>query len=1043
MKIDNIIWKFKKWVDIHPHKDLFVFFDDNLCVTEKYSYKEFFDESSKIAYALNQQRLKKNDRVLLMFTNSVGMISSLIACCRLGLIAVPGYVPSNVKSVDEKILKLITDCEPSSIITNLDLKNYAYYVHLEAREIKILYYNETSFDEFVEEDIIDFNEIVLLQYTSGSTDDPKGVIVTHNNLLSNSEFTVDHLPIAVSWLPLNHDMGLIGYYLFILLNGGTTYGTSPQTFIKNPISWLHLITKFKATTTSAPNFAFSYVLEFAKKNPQLLNSINLSSLSNMMVAAEPVSSKLFKEFKLFFRDYGLKPDALYCAYGLAENTLTVTNYGRNSVLLQLDKFKDNIVAPLKCQDTINVIEIMSCGKPIIENSVIIVEPSTCNEILDGSIGEIWVKGESKCIGYWNKPEETKHIFEASINSKQDNYLRTGDLGFIFEEELYVCGRIKDIIIIRGKNYYPSEIEKLVCSVLNFELNTVVAISVFHESTEGLLIFIATNQKSESINFDKIQQTIITNFGISVSKILLIRKGELPKTTSGKIQRSKLKEKYIRSEIKIQSYIEYSQLNSLENNIESWLEILSKEENRNLTLGTILDSLDLAIFTTDIKNYLLSKNYVSIDSIGLSVVQQLKPIDILNIINSSDFSSINLAIEDLKSKFELSNLGEINQMQEDSVLALEPFDLLQSRETQIKNILLIGSTGFFGPFLFSELLKEPHVKIYLLLRGLNIESAKEKLKETFEKSGIEVEIEKYLNDKIVIVLGDLEQPYLGLSNSMWDYLIFNIDIVYHNGALVNYIYNYSKMRGTNVLGTYEVIKFCTNGIRKELNYISTTFVFGWATLDELFESDICEDLNLLDFGYSQSKWAAEKLVLTSKILGLNTRIFRPALISPGANGKGYNFDISIRLLIFMIKHKIGVDTVNQISYTPADVAAKNIVLICKSEKTLNGVYHITRDEYCNMKDIVSIIESRLGCNFEYYNINSFLNEVIRRCEKDEMLFPLVDFLSHSVDKISEMKYKKYNNTEYKKARTLVNGIEDPPLEEVVDNILLFLKRFNLI
>jgi len=269
-------------------------------------------------------------------------------------------------------------------------------------------------------------------------------------------------------------------------------------------------------------------------------------------------------------------------------------------------------------------------------------------------------------------------------------------------------------------------------------------------------------------------------------------------------------------------------------------------------------------------------------------------------------------------------------------------------------------------------------------------------------------------------------------------------VFHNGATVNYLLNYDRMRDANVMGTNEILRLAFEGRPKSFNYVSTTFVFGWAVKKVLHETDMNERMELLDFGYSQSKWVAEQVVVDARSRGLETRIFRPALVSPSVTGGGNNFDIAVRLVAFMVNHGIGVDALNQVSFVPADITANNIVAISTTAGTANQTYHVVRDDYANMLDITDLITKQTGRRFEIFGIRDFVPELIKRCRKEDLLFPLLDFLVGSVDNISAMEFKRYENCTYQTARDAsLWGKPDPSLEDTVNGILKFMHRKGII
>jgi thioester reductase-like protein len=332
----------------------------------------------------------------------------------------------------------------------------------------------------------------------------------------------------------------------------------------------------------------------------------------------------------------------------------------------------------------------------------------------------------------------------------------------------------------------------------------------------------------------------------------------------------------------------------------------------------------------------------------------------------------------------------------------------------------------------------------LVRGNTHEEGHEKLRKAFETIQPTDELRMQFNQRITMVLGDLAKVKFGLTASEWNELDANIHTIYHNGALVNYLLDYESMRSINVDGTNEVLRLAMGKVHKCLNHISTTFIFGWSVKDTLFETDQNESMERLDFGYSQSKWVSEQLVFTAMKHGLKARVFRPALISPSINGDGYNFDISIRLLAFMLKHGIGTLAQNQVSFTPADLGANNMVAISQLKESQGLTFHVTRDQYASMKDITNILAQLTGKTFQQFSLSDFVPEVVGRCQKEDLLFPLLNFLVKSVENIGSMEFKLYSNSNYRTFRMASEqGIEDPGLEAVVQGILTFMLNHHIV
>jgi len=436
-------------------------------------------------------------------------------------------------------------------------------------------------------------------------------------------------------------------------------------------------------------------------------------------------------------------------------------------------------------------------------------------------------------------------------------------------------------------------------------------------------------------------------------------------------------------------------------------------------------------------------------VDIGVIQRVSVAELFQLaeqLERAPEEAIDLLRHSLAAFRDEQHAAEKEMMSNDKKLIFTPEKPAPMPEHPVLNqVLLTGGTGFIGPFLIKSLLEQTQAKIHVLVRSSDEVQGRQRLKAAMESMGpCPAGLMEMFDERVMPVCGDLGQPKLGLTQDVWDFLAAEMDSIYHNGATVNYLFNYDRMRDANVLGTNEVLKLAFEGKTKSLNYVSTTFIFGWAVKSVLYETDCNKDMELLDFGYSQSKWVAERVVEDAQKKGLCVRTFRPALVSPSVTGGGNNFDIAVRLVAFMVNHGIGVDALNQVSFVPADVVANNIVAISTTPGTENKTYHVVRDDYANMMDITNLITKLTGRQFEIFSITDFVPELIRRCRKEDLLFPLLDFLVGSVDNISSMEFKRYDSTEYQKARDAATwGVPEPTLEETVSGILKFMHRKGII
>src|SRR6202522_2946488 len=569
---ESILDHLDRLADEHPNKLLYSYLDVNGDPIESYTYASFLRRTQAIAgHLLKEARFAAGDRLLLAYPPGLEMICAFFGCVRAGLIPVPVYPPSSrgFQSALYKTVHIAKDCQAAGILTSRDyhasLKTNLARSGVSASGVDVDYISglpwiatEDFVDTISDRLPVDSSEILFLQYTSGSTMEPKGVIVTHENILTTCPLVIDHAaPVVVSWLPQYHDMGLIGCYLYPALKGGTTYGFAPMDFIQRPILWFNAITKYRATAAAAPNFAYDYCLRAGRLSKESLEACDLSSLRVLMCAAEPVKPDTYTRFLEAFQPYGLKSESFYVAFGLAENTLAVSLGGRNIVSVN-----KRALALGKARMTTEVSEIggatkiVSCGTPLPIVDIKIVDPERHVALEPGRIGEIWLAGSGKCVGYWNNPELTLKQFHARIvddSPYDDGYLRTGDMGFFHDGELYICGRIKDMIILRGQNYYPQDIEGVVERASGMIRTHCVAAFQIHEDSEPALAIVAEVKNPKALpEARKIAAAVRDYLNVEVALISFIAPRAIPRTSSGKIMRHRAKHMWLEGEFSVLS-----------------------------------------------------------------------------------------------------------------------------------------------------------------------------------------------------------------------------------------------------------------------------------------------------------------------------------------------------------------------------------------------------------------------------------------------------------------------------------------------------------
>ena len=620
--------------DKHPNKLLYSYLDLNGNPIECYTYASFLQRTKAIAGHLREGHgFAAGDRLLLAYPPGLEMICAFFGCVRAGLIPAPVYPPGSrgFQSALYKMVHIAKDCQAAGILTSSDyrasLKTNLARTGVATSGVDVDYISnlpwiatENFVDTISGDAHFDASKILFLQYTSGSTMEPKGVIVSHENILDTYPLVIDHPePIVVSWLPQYHDMGLIGCYLYPGLKGGTTYGFAPMDFIQRPALWFDTIKTHRATASAAPNFAFDYCLRAGRLSKESLEDCDLSSLEVLMVAAEPVKPDTYTRFLETFQPYGLKSESFYAAYGLAENTLAVSLGGRSIVSVNrraLTLGKARMTTEVSEIDAST--QIVSCGTPLPGLDVKIVDPERHVALKDGLVGEIWIAGSGKCQGYWKNPEMTQKQFRARLvddSPYDDGYLRTGDMGFFHNGELFVCGRIKDMIILRGQNYYPQDIENVVEKASGLIRGNCVAAFQIHEDSEPALAIVAEVKNPKAIPDARKIATAVRNYlNVEVALISFIAPRAIPRTSSGKIMRQKAKQMWLDGEFNVLSELSQekdagtaqpcSHIQTSFDALKARYNLTGTESYNLVEAG--LDSLDLVVFMHELKELLKDK-----------------------------------------------------------------------------------------------------------------------------------------------------------------------------------------------------------------------------------------------------------------------------------------------------------------------------------------------------------------------------------------------------------------------------------------------------
>lgn len=550
-----------------PEKTAFIFLNNNETEAGRFTYGDLDSRSRAIAAHL-QPSIHPGDRALLLYPPGLEFIAAFFGCLYAGVIAVPAYPPHPRRPLD-RVYSIIRDAQAAIALTATDIFNR---LEPQLADIPALQQLRWLVTEEIAAELAETwqppelgpETLAFLQYTSGSTGNPKGVMVSHSNLLHNQaaiQHAFGHSPeiIGVGWLPLFHDMGLIGKVIQPLYLGIPCTLMSPLAFLQRPIRWLRAISRYRATTSGAPNFAYDLCVR--KTTPEQREGLDLSSWQVAFNSAEPIHVGTLERFATAFEPYGFKRQAFYPCYGLAESTLFAAGNPQidpiKTLVVEAKALANGQVISVKIPDNasdeteMDVRTLVSCGRAWLDANLLVVDPQSCRPCAPGCVGEIWLAGPSMAQGYWNRPEETAETFQAYLAETHEGpFLRTGDLGFLHNGELFVTGRCKDLLIIKGRNHYPQDIEWTVCQshpALNLEGTAAFSVEI---NDEERLVIAQEVKRSHLADLDaaaaigSIMEACITHHELRPYDVVLVKPARIPKTSSGKVQRYLCRQEFL-------------------------------------------------------------------------------------------------------------------------------------------------------------------------------------------------------------------------------------------------------------------------------------------------------------------------------------------------------------------------------------------------------------------------------------------------------------------------------------------------------------------
>lgn len=530
-----------------PDDPAFVFLDRRGKTVEQRTYAALDERARRVAASLAERDLIGSP-VLLNFPPGLDFVDAFFGCLYAGCIAVPAPY-AIAKRSGERVESICRDCEPAAMLTSSRFDNEARArgeLPPAVERIAPIYVDAlppapSSYARRVSS----AESIVLLQYTSGSTSSPKGVTLSHGNLVANSEmirnmFGQGPEVRGVGWLPLFHDMGLIGHVLQPVFNGGLSVLMSPLTFLQRPLTWLEAIANWKATASGGPTYGFELCTN--RISEEQAAGLDLSSWRIAYCGSEPIRAETIERFADKFAASGFSRGAIYPCYGLAEATLMVTGSQHGAGL----RTTDDVAGRASSRGGYSVSRrSVACGRACPGETIVIVDPDLGEPAGDGEVGEIWVSGPNVGRGYWRRPVETADVFGARLRGVDGAFLRTGDLGFLQDGEIFVVGRIKDMVIVRGTNHAPADIEWTVAACFgSFAGAAQAAFSIDRSGREEVVVVQEVRAELSGDETEAVFEQVSRHHGLRLYDLVLVTVGAIPRTSSGKVRRGQCRELYI-------------------------------------------------------------------------------------------------------------------------------------------------------------------------------------------------------------------------------------------------------------------------------------------------------------------------------------------------------------------------------------------------------------------------------------------------------------------------------------------------------------------
>ena len=1031
------------------------------CQIEEHTIREVYEKALAMAHALQNKGLRKGDRAVIFSMQDFGTICAIYGCMMVGVTFTLLPPPLDENKI-ERFIAVLKSCKPKALISNYGLEKESG-VSLTSRLLKEAFLQVIILKRLYTDRLTPWknpniitpvydDDLVYLQYTSGSTSAPKGVMITQKALMKNME-QCEHVydfseGTLGTWVPYFHNLGLtITIFMPLCTKNASVYNLQTLQFLENPKLWIKMLSDYKLTLTVGPGSAYDACTRIF--SPEEAAQYDLSHMTHLMNGSEFVSPQTIETFSEMFH---VAPNAFAPGYGLAENVCLacVASLDYRVVSLDQEAYQNN---KLVLSDAEDAKQIVGLGPAVKDLTMLACNPKTMRAYKDLHIGEIFISGDSVADGYWDNPKESKK-FHYKIAGYDGDFYKTGDLGFFKDGYLYLTGRIKEMLIVNGHNIYPSDLLLLIQQEIPSMASAAIGFFSFNDGQkEQTVACIESNPNADFAKMTaRINSLVSERFGFSFYDVIFVPVNEIPRTDNRKLQMLKARKLYQEQKLKIlySSHQKHTASATAETTLID--KSLEKADEILLQVKSVFDKV------LKIDHYNLNESFLELggDSLmGFELVNKIEQkfqvkLDLRELLLDSSVSGIASYIRRVLAGTKGS--GRTVNLVDECVLPEEirPESNYLKPLKDCRHLFLTGATGFLGAYFIRAFIAQyPHdgLKITCLVRADSKEAGMERIISNMKH--YECWKEEYL-PYLDVVTGDLASPLLGLSEEDFDRLAKDVDAIYHNGAVLNFVFPYQFLKNTNVNGTIETLRLACKDHPKYYHYVSSYSVYD--TPDnagkKVYENAPLNNSKGFALAYSETKWVSEKLVHLAEKRGLKAVIYRPGDITGNRKGIWDMDDMVSRVIVGAIQMGAIPRTTYCMHMTPVDYVADAITCISRKQEAIGQAFNVINPKAVSMKYLVSCIR-QCGYNVRYIPFTVWRRR-LKAADTEENSLAILECLFEAGTDANPGILRHFigKDTTYDTSKTslLLNGtgINCPPVDEhMIAAYLRYFKKLGCI